>query len=86
MDPTGGYAAWLMSQTSAADRLASIEALLVQYAVADHLGVPTSDVKVGIYGFKERFVGLICGDDAAVREAADDFWKLLRALKVNKSS
>lgn len=85
VDPSGGYAAWLMTQSRAADRLAGIEALIVQHAVADHLNVPTRDVKVGIYGFKDRFVGLICGTDVEVKEAMDDFWNLLRALKLAKT-
>ncbi len=67
--PGGGYAAWVLTQTAAAERLGSIEPLLIQAAVANHLNVPTTDVRVGLYGFKDRFVELTSADEAEVQGA-----------------
>lgn len=84
--PQGGYAAWVMTQASAVERLGSIEPVLIQFAVADHLNVPTDDVAVGMYGFQERFVGLSSADAAEIQNALAEFWRLLRALGLERQS
>ncbi|WP_143537006.1 hypothetical protein [Rubricoccus marinus] len=82
--PDGGYAAWIVTQEGAPERLGGIEPLLLQYAVADHLSIPLSEVVVGIYGFRDRFVGTTSGDDAAVLEARDEFFELLARLDLKE--
>ena len=84
--PEGGYAAWIVTQTGARERLGGIEPLLLQYAVAEHLSVPVPDVVVGIYGFKDRFVGTMRGDEATVLKARDEFWELLARLDLKQQS
>jgi hypothetical protein len=57
--PVGGYAAWLMRSRGAKDWARELRMPLVQQALAQGpLGVPTSEIKIGIYSFEEQFTDL----------------------------
>ena len=78
--PTGGYAAWLMRSRGAEDWDRELCMPLVQRALEDALGVPSSEISIGIYSFEEQFVALCSYSESEINQAYSDLAALLKLM------
>jgi hypothetical protein len=53
---------------------------LVQRALEDALGVPLSELRIGIYSFEEQFVDLRSYSESEINQAYSDLDALLKRM------
>jgi hypothetical protein len=79
--PAGGYAAWLMQSRAAKDWDRELRMPLVQGALAQGpLGVPSSEIRVGIYSFQEQFVDFRSYSQTEIDQSYSDLDSLLKRM------
>jgi hypothetical protein len=80
MMPARGYAAWLLRSRGGEGWAHELRMPLIQGALAQNLGVPASEVRVGIYSFEEQFIDLHGYSQIEVDQAYADLDDLLTRM------
>jgi hypothetical protein len=78
--PTGGYAGWLFRNNNIDDWLNELRMPLIQETLAQTLGVSSSQVTVGVYGFPQRDVQQTTYAPSEIRAAYSSLDNLLTLL------
>lgn len=77
--PTGGYAAWMFRSRAGSAWSDELQMPILQHILASRiLGVPLSEIRIGIYAFQEQRVDSVCYSQAEIEEA----WMALEDLMV----
>lgn len=79
--PAGGYIAWLFRNREPSNWISEFSMPLIQYELSNRiLRVPSDEIRIGIYSFTERFIDQHCYSSQELRNAKQNFERLLKVL------
>lgn len=80
LDPAGGYIAWIFRSQQPHGWKQELRMPIIQDVTSKLLGVPSSEMKVGIISFREKFTELCVFDEVQIDFSFDELRKLIESL------
>lgn len=80
LDLAGGYIAWIFRSQQPHGWKHELRMPIIQDVTSKVLGVPSSEMKVGIISFQEKFTDLCIFDEVQINSAFDELRKLIEIL------